>query len=159
MLVKPIKLKKLTCLIMNQFLQKISPEWILRLGLGSMYLYSGFGLILNPLAWIWAIPWWYKQLVLTVMPLESYLRFQGSLEVFMAFIFLSFFFPKSVVMIISALSSLELLFILFFAPQFSITFRDIGVLAASLALLLMIIKGFYGHGLNNGSNIGNNNSS
>ena len=121
-------------------MQKISPEWILRLGLGLMYLYSGFGLILNPTAWTWALPWWYKQMVAAVMPIEGYLKFQGAFEVLLAFLLLSFFLPQKITMMVAAVSSLEFLFILFFAPQFSITFRDIGLLGASLALLVITIK-------------------
>ena len=121
-------------------LQKIKPEWPLRLGLGLMYLYSGIDLIMNPKGWTWALPYWYKQMVLAVMPVESYLRFQGAVELLMAFLLLSFFFPKKVVMAVVAISGLEFLFILLFAPQFSITFRDIGLLGAALALLIIYFK-------------------
>src|SRR3989338_944631 len=125
---------------MKNFFQKLKPEWILRLGLGFMYLYSGFDLIMNPKGWTWALPWWYKQMVMVVMPIDGYLRFQGALELLMAFLLLSFFFPKKVAIAVAAVSSLEILFILLFAPQFSITFRDIGVLGASLALFLILLK-------------------
>ncbi|KKS38356.1 MAG: hypothetical protein UV01_C0004G0158 [Parcubacteria group bacterium GW2011_GWA2_42_14] len=125
---------------MKNFFQKLKPEWILRLGLGLMYLYSGFDLIMNPKGWTWALPWWYKQMVMVVMPIDGYLRFQGALELLMAFLLLSFFFPKKVAIAVAAVSSLEILFILLFAPQFSITFRDIGVLGASLALFLILLK-------------------
>ena len=125
---------------MKNFFQKLKPEWILRLGLGLMYLYSGFDLIMNPKGWTWALPWWYKQMVMVVMPIDGYLRFQGALELLMAFLLLSFFLPKKVAMMVAAVSSLEILFILLFAPQFSITFRDIGVLGASLALFLILLK-------------------
>src|SRR3989344_5532302 len=121
-------------------LQKIKPEWPLRLGLGLMYLYSGIDLIMNPKGWTWGLPYWYKQMVLAVMPVESYLRFQGAVELLMAFLLLSFFFPKKVALAVAAVSSLEFLFILLFAPQFSITFRDIGLLGAALALLIIYFK-------------------
>jgi len=122
----------------TEFLKKINPEWPLRLGLGLMYLYSGIDLILNPKGWTWALPYWYKQMVLVVMPIDGYLRFQGALELLMAFLLLFFFFPKKVALAVAAVSSAEILFILLFAPQFSITFRDIGVLGASLALFLIL---------------------
>ena len=125
---------------MSSILQKLKPEWVLRTGLGLMYLYSGFDLILNPKGWTWALPYWYKQMVVVVMPIESYLRFQGAVELLMAFLLLSFFFPKKVALVVAAVSSLELLFILFFAPQFSITFRDLGVLAAVFSLVLILYR-------------------
>ena len=71
------------------------------------------------------------------MPLESYLRLQGGVELLMALTFLIWLVPRKLVLAAAALASLEFLFILFFAPQFSITFRDIGLLGAAVALFLI----------------------
>ena len=119
------------------FLQKISPEWSLRLGLGLVYLYSGYNLLFYPAGWVWAIPGWFSKIVSQVLPLESYLRMQGGVEIVMALIFIVWFAPRKLVLAAAAFSSLEFLFILLFAPQFSITFRDIGLLGAAIALFLI----------------------
>lgn len=87
-------------------------------------------------------------MVLVIMPIDSYLRFQGAVELLIAFLLLSFFFPKKIALFAAAVSSLEILFILFFAPQFSITFRDIGVLGASLALFIILWNKLYSNDAN-----------
>ncbi|KKU04963.1 MAG: hypothetical protein UX07_C0023G0013 [Parcubacteria group bacterium GW2011_GWA2_45_30] len=120
------------------FLLKIRPEWPLRLGLGIMYLYSGYDLILNPTAWIWAVPGWFSKIVISFVPLEDYLRLQGVAELTMAFVLLIWLCDHNFVRIVAAISALEFTFILIFAPQFSITFRDIGLLGAAIALLVLV---------------------
>jgi len=123
---------------MSNFLKKLNPEWPLRFGLGIMYLYSGYDLILNPTAWIWVVPGWFSKMVAFFVPLEDYLRLQGVAELTMAFVLLLWFLNRNFVRIVAAISALEFTFILIFAPQFSITFRDIGLLGAALALLILV---------------------
>ena len=107
-----------------------------------MYLYSGFDLFSHPTAWVWALPPWFSQAVGSIVPIETYLKFQGIVEIVMALLFLLWFLPKIGLQIAAFISSAELLFILLFAPfsQFLITFRDIGVLGASLALFLISLQ-------------------
>ena len=127
------------------FLQKINPSLPLRLGLGTMYVYSGYDLFVHPAAWTWAIPGWFSRLVTSVMPIETYLKIQGISELLFAFLFLAWFIPKMGVRIAAFISSLEFLFILLFTShsQFLITFRDLGLLGASITLFLMT---FQNHG-------------
>ncbi len=40
---------------MRNFLNKITPEWALRAGLGVMYVYSGIDIVRHPTAWYWAV--------------------------------------------------------------------------------------------------------
>ena len=110
----------------------------MRFGLGIMYLYSGYALILNPTAWIWAVPGWFSKMVTSFVPLEVYLRLQGVAELMMAFVLLIWLLNRNFVRIVAAISALEFTFILLFAPQFSITFRDIGLLGAASALLILV---------------------
>ncbi len=124
------------------FLQKINPELPLRASLGAMYLYSSYDLIMHPGAWTWAVPFWFSRIVSAFMPLTSYLRLQGTAELVFALVLLAWFIPKKIAWIVSALSCLELLFILFFLPQFSITFRDLGVLGAAFTLFLLLFRDF-----------------
>lgn len=119
-------------------MQKIKVEWVLRISLGLMYLYSSVDLIMHPKSWTWAVPWWFSKLVTPFVPLDVYLRLQGGFELIMAIIFLALFWKGGIVLFFAIISSLELLFILCFSPQFATTFRDIGVLGASVGLCLVL---------------------
>lgn len=127
---------------MSNLFQKVSPALPLRLGLGTMYLYSGIDIIRHPSAWTWAIPQWFSHLVTLFMPIDLYLRIHGVSELVLALIFLAWFLPRKLVVIGAAVSTLEIAGILLLAPlsQFLITFRDLGVLGASLALFLLSLK-------------------
>lgn len=118
--------------------QKIYIEWVLRISLGLMYLYSSVDLMMHPKSWTWAVPWWFSKMVTPIVPLDIYLRFQGGIELLMALIFFALFWKGKLVLLFAVFSSLELLFILFFSPQFATTFRDIGVLGASVALCVIL---------------------
>lgn len=124
------------------FLQKINPVSPLRLGLGAMYLYSGYDLIVHPSAWTWAIPQWFSDIVTTFIPIEQYLHIQGGIELALAAIFLLWFLPRKIVQVAAAISCVEIAGILLLAPlsQLLITFRDLGVLGASAALFLLSFK-------------------
>ena len=123
---------------MNTIVEKIRVEWILRISLGLMYVYSGIDLMAHPKSWTWAVPWWFSKIVTPFVPLDVYLRFQGGVELLMAVIFLALFWKGRFILLLAIFSSLELLFILLFSPQFATTFRDIGVLGASVALCLVL---------------------
>ncbi len=122
------------------FLNRISVEWSLRLGLGVMYLYSGFDLMRHPGSWHWALPYWLSGWIEQVVAVNTYLMFQGFIEILMALIFLAWFIKPKIVFWVALVSTLELfgILVLAFIPfkeaNFLITFRDIGLLGASLAL-------------------------
>ena len=129
------------------FLRKINPEWPLRLGLGFMYLYSGTDIIRHPTAWHWAI-----RPVINLVPasfqatlgsqnfLNRFLAFQGTIELILAFLLLAWFLPKKIAKSAAVIIVLEMAAILLLIPVDSITFRDIGLLGASFALLLILAK-------------------
>ena len=123
-------------MIVNIF-KKISPEWVLRIGLGLTYLYSGVGLFNQPALWRSFLPIWYAKFVAVVLPVETYLRLQGVVEVVLGFLFLAWLSGKWGVKIASAYMMLEMAFILIFVGIDLITFRDIGLLAAAATLLLI----------------------
>lgn len=120
-------------------LSKLSPEVFLRLGLGLTYLYSGYNLIWHPSSWIWAVPSWFVAIVNQVVTVETYLRLQGLAELTIAFILLVWYVNRIVVRIVVAFSIAEFILILVFTPQFFITFRDVGLLGASIALFVMTL--------------------
>lgn len=119
------------------FVKKINPEWPLRLGLGLMYVYSGFGFIRNPVDWQGFLPQWFLQTVTTFMPAETYLRFQGVAELVIAFLMLAWFLPRWGIRLAALAALFEFLFILVFVPIDLVTFRDIGLLGGALSLLLL----------------------
>ena len=127
-------------------LKKINPEWSLRLGLGLMYLYSGYDLFMHPTAWVWAIPFWLRVVIGYVAALNSYLRFQGIIEIIFAAVFLAWFLPKGLARWTALLATLEFaaILVLAFMPwsetNFLITFRDIGLLGAASALFILLSK-------------------
>lgn len=122
------------------YLQKISPEWPLRLGLGMMYLYSGYDMFTHPSAWFWALPKWFSQVVTSIASLEMYLRVQGVGEFILGILFLAWFLDRRVLRVASALAVIEFAGILIFTGLGPITFRDIGLLGAALALLIIYSK-------------------
>ncbi|TSC67326.1 MAG: hypothetical protein G01um101472_447 [Parcubacteria group bacterium Gr01-1014_72] len=116
-----------------------APEWLLRLGLGVMYLYSGIDIVRHPDAWSWAI----RQLpdVIEAIPkaigVEIFLKGQGIVEIIFAAVFLLWFMPRALVRIVAFLSALEMLAITLLVGVDAVTFRDIGLIGASLALSLI----------------------
>lgn len=121
---------------MNTF-EKIRPEWPLRLGLGLVYVYSGLDLIRHPLNWQGFLPAWFSAAVDHIMPLPAYLALQGGGELAMAAVFLIWFMPRWVVRLAASLAALEMLGILFLSGVDLITFRDLGLLGAALALAVL----------------------
>jgi hypothetical protein len=81
-----------------------------------------------------------------VVPVDSYVSFQGLVEIVIALIFLSWFLKKSIVKWAALASTLEfagiltLGFLPYDAGNFIITFRDMGLLGASLALTGILFK-------------------
>lgn len=125
-----------------KFLQKISPEWSLRLGLGAMYLYSGIDLIRHPTAWHWAVrplPTAVQNLINTRIGINQYLVLQGIGELALAFFLIAWFLPRIFSFIAALLAVIEMALIIILVGVDAVTFRDIGLLGAALALLA--IKG------------------
>ena len=133
---------------MNIF-KKFKPERVLRVCLGAMYLYSGIDLFRHPTAWQWALPYWLKQIILQFADINSYLRFQGIIEIIMALSFLAWFLKPAIVKWVAFISFIEMavILILAFIPfreaNFLITFRDIGLLGASFSLFLLISSSIF----------------
>ncbi len=119
-------------------LQQISPVWPLRLGLGLMYLYSGYDLIAYPHHWYGFVPRWFAQALSSMMPLAQYLRLQGAGEIALGLALLGWFLPVTMVRTAAALAALEMAMILLFVGIDPITFRDIGLFGAAAGLFLLL---------------------
>ena len=119
------------------FLRKFNPEWSLRLGFGLMYLYSGSNLFFNPQHWYGFVPLWFSRIVTTIIPLETYLRVQGVGEFMIGLLFLAWFLGVWGVRLASLAAVLEMALIIILVGINLITFRDIGLLGAAVALLVI----------------------
>lgn len=117
---------------------KLSPEKVLRLSLGAVYLYSSYGLISRPEDWYGFAPQWLSDFISKIIPFTAYLRIQGSIELIFAIVFLGWFFRKKTVRIFVFLAAMEMLGILLFAGVDLVTFRDIGLLGALISLWLLL---------------------
>lgn len=122
------------------FLQKLNPVWSLRLGLGLMYLYSSYDLFYYPQHWYGFVPKWLSQAVIPIVSVESYLRLQGVAEFVIGLLFLAWFSGKLGVRIAAIAATLEMALILLFVGIDPITFRDIGLLGAAAAILILSFK-------------------
>ena len=115
-------------------------ELSLRVTLGVMYVYSGIDLLRHPGSWVWALPLWLREMIASVIAVPTYIQIQGALEILFAVVMLGWFFRKPLVRAVAMLSALEFagILVLAFFPwsetNFLTTFRDIGLLGASLAL-------------------------
>lgn len=134
--------------MLNKYLSKLTPEWALRVGLGAMYVYSGIDIIRHPTSWFWAVRPLLKWLPGSMQAslgvpevMTKYLFFQGIGELVLAALFLAWFLPKYLVKWAALLSVLEFAGILILLPIDAITFRDIGLLGAFIALWLMLMRG------------------
>ena len=122
-------------------LWKTKPIWALRSTLGVMYLYTGIDFLRAPQHWYGFVPPWFSQAALQVFPsMDGYLRIQGAGELLLGLAFLAWFLPGGVVRIAAFLSAVEMALILLFVGVDLITFRDIPILGASLAVFLMTFQ-------------------
>ena len=127
---------------MNQFLQKISAVWILRISLGAMYLYSSIDIFRHTTGWYWAIPKnaFMQQIVTAGGGADIFLKGNASLEFFFAIVFLLPFAPRVLVLVAALFNALEMAAILMLTGTDAITFRDIGLIGNGLALYLLLIQ-------------------
>lgn len=118
----------------------ITPVWFLRLGLGLMYLYSGLDIVRHPSSWHWAVtqfPDWLEKIPNSI-GIDRFLTGQGIAELIFAAVLIIPFMPRFLVRLVAFLSVLEMAAILVFVGVDAITFRDIGLLGAALALLVSL---------------------
>lgn len=118
---------------------KMNPEWLLRLGLGAMYLYSGYDLFVNPRHWYGFVPAWFSRAIVPeVFPsIDVYLKLQGAGELLIGLLFLAWFLRRRWVRVAALAAVAEMALIIGFVGVDPITFRDIGLLGAALALLAL----------------------
>ena len=127
---------------MKNLINKLSPEWILRISLATMYLYSGVDLMRHPKAWYWAVrplPQ-FVQGIINAFGIDLFLQIQGLIELAFAVILVLWFLPKIWAITVSFLTAFEMAVILIFVGIDGVTFRDIGPLGAAFALYVILYK-------------------
>ena len=119
-------------------MNRLKPEFILRLSLAVMYLYSGWSLITSPKSWTQFVPFGFKEVLGRFnFPVTTFIQAQGGVELLIAAVFLFWFLPRKPVKWMAFLAAVEMALILIFGQIDLITFRDIGLLGAFLAVFLI----------------------
>jgi hypothetical protein len=124
-------------------MHKLKPEWILRIFLGLMFLYSGYDIVVHPTAWTWAVralPEFVTGIIDQTVGTVTYLRLQGASELLLAFALLAWFFPRKVTIIAAAVATIEMFAITLLVGLDSVTFRDIGLIGAGWALFVILVQ-------------------
>jgi len=121
--------------------RRVNPLWPLRLGLGLMYMYSGYHLFYFPSSWTWAIPRWLIPAITSAVSLETFVRAEGIVEFAVALLLLAWFSGAWGVRIAALFSTLQMAAILLLTGIDLITFRDIGVIGGSAALVILSFRG------------------
>lgn len=115
---------------------RMHTEWPLRIGCGCVNLYAGFFLLTDPVRFYPYVPGWLSHIANAVASVDMYLRLQGIGEIIIAVGLLGWFFPRWCMRVASTLLTVEMLLILLCVGVDAVTFRNIGILGAALALLL-----------------------
>ena len=113
---------------------RIRTEWPLRLGCGFVNLYSGFFLLTEPKRYYKYVPGWLSYIANAIASLDAYLRLQGIGEMVIAICLLGWFFPRWCLRMAAMLLTAEMMLILVFAGVDAVTFRNIGLVGAAVAL-------------------------
>jgi uncharacterized membrane protein YphA (DoxX/SURF4 family) len=119
---------------------KMRTEWPLRLGCGLVNLYSGFFLLIDPKRYYKYVPGWLSYVANAVASLDAYLRFQGIGEMMIGICLLGWFFPRWCVRVAATLLTVQMTLILIFSGVDAVTFRNIGLVGAALALLISLYE-------------------
>jgi uncharacterized membrane protein YphA (DoxX/SURF4 family) len=111
---------------------KLSPAFLLRIGLGLTLIYAGLHIFLDPAAWIGFVPAWLANLI----DPQTFLSIHAGFELVLgALLIAGIFVPAA-----SLLVFLDFASILVFYGVNDITFRDFGLTLAALALFTISTK-------------------
>lgn len=110
----------------------------LRLGLGLTYIYSGLSLLRSPVDWVHFVPDYLLNSFNEIATIEKLLQFQGLGELMLGALLLLPGFKPRLVYILSVLGAVHVALILFIGRIDIVTFRDMGLLGAWVALAFII---------------------
>ncbi len=109
---------------------KLSPVFILRIGLGLALLYASLHMFLDPAAWTPFIPSW----VGAIINPQTFLAIHSAFELILGILLLCGWLLPGV----SLLVFLDFVSIIIFYGVDDITFRDFGLAMAALALFVLV---------------------
>ena len=121
----------------------VKPETFLRLGLGSMFLYSGYSIYTVPVAWesyVTELPEWVLVPITHFVTVGQFLFVHGIVEMAFGIILLLWFLPLWLTRAVSILITLELASIVLLIGINDTTFRDVGLVGAALALVVTLYR-------------------
>lgn len=128
---------------MRDIVERISARFLLRLGFGISYLYSGSDMFLHPSRWYGFMPPWFsRDIIRAGFTVDDFLKFQGTIEVIVGILFLFWFFDRwewgrVLLRLLCVFVFVQMALILLFTGLDPITFRDIVFGAAAVALLAL----------------------
>ncbi len=109
---------------------KLSPVFVIRVGLGLTFLYASLHMFMDPVAWLPFIPHW----VGSIINPQTFLIIHSTFELIFAVLLLwGTFLPA-----VSLLAFLDFVSILIFYGVDDLTFRDFGLAMAALALFALV---------------------
>jgi hypothetical protein len=119
-------------------IKRQGPEWALRIGLGILYLYTGYTLMKYPTSWKWALNPLPHSLRVAIQNFGDlkYLVTQGVVEFIFGLSLLLWFLPRTVLRVVSFLITLQMAAILLLVGFTADTFRDLAILAGGLSLFI-----------------------
>lgn len=109
-----------------------NPFLILRFGLAFVFIYAGVKSLTDPTAWIGFVPLWAENFISR----EMFLTVHGAAEIIMAIGLISGIWLP----IFSGTAFLSLISIAVFYGVDEVTFRDVGLAAAALALFFQSLR-------------------
>ena len=112
---------------------KITPTLLLRVAIAFAFLYPPIAAVLNPSAWIWFVPDFVEMFVTK----EFFLHAFGLVEVIIA---LGVLFMKRPILPLVLASAILFVIVVIDFSTFDIVFRDVSILLAAVALILMYRK-------------------
>ena len=112
--------------------KRLSPTFILRLGIGFVIVYAGINMLLYPETWMQFVPTW----VTTIMPIGMFLTIYSIFDLILGF---AVFFGRFLATV-SMIVFWNMIFILIFYGINHISFSSFGIALASLALFFITLK-------------------
>lgn len=107
----------------------LSPVFLIRLGLGLVFIYAGVYKLFDPASWAGFIPHWFTRIISG----DVFLPLLGVFELILGVMLIL----RLYLALVSLLAFSELFIILLVYGISDTTFRDFGLLMATLALFLM----------------------
>ncbi len=112
--------------------------WILRAGVGYIYLYSGWGLFFHSRQWYFYVPGWLSRTLAEMgIAVDAYLKFQGVVEFIIGILFFAWFLKPKWIGVLGLFTAFEMALILVLYGSDPISFRDVAIMSSGLALFAM----------------------